>query len=81
VIAEGVEVGDLLVAFIGVFINRQKTFFGIEGEVAGIVVGEVIGAVAIADDEELDEAKQRLGVSIARVVLVLGTPLISRMTS
>jgi hypothetical protein len=38
--------------------------------VAGVVVGKVIGAVAVADNEELHEAEQRLGVTVAGVVLV-----------
>ena len=40
-------------------------------EVAGVVIREVVGAIAIADDEELEEAKQRLGVAVAGVVFVL----------
>jgi len=39
---------------------------------AGVVVGETIGAVAIADDEELDEAEEGSGVTVAGIVLVLG---------
>ena len=38
---------------------------------AGVVVGKVVRAVSIADDEELKKAKKRLGVAIAGVVLVL----------
>jgi hypothetical protein len=39
--------------------------------VAGVVVGEVVGLGAVADDEELEEAEQRLGVAVAGVVLVI----------
>lgn len=35
------------------------------------VVGEVIGAVAIADNEELEKAEERTGVTITRVVLII----------
>jgi hypothetical protein len=66
-----VQVGDLLVVFACELINGQEALLGIEGEVASVVVGEVVGAVAIADDEELDEAQQRAGVAVAGVVFVI----------
>ena len=63
--------GDLLVRLIGELVDRQKALVGVEGEVAGVVVGEVVGAVAVADDEELEEAEERLGVAVAGIVLVI----------
>jgi hypothetical protein len=36
----------------------------------GVVVGEVEGSVAIANDKELHEAEESLGVSVAWIVLV-----------
>lgn len=47
---EVVEVSDLLVRLIGKLVDGQETLVLIKGEVAGVVVGEVVGAVAIADD-------------------------------
>ena len=45
---------------------------GVEGEVAGVVVvGVVVGAVAIVDDEDLEEAEEGPGVAVAGVVLVI----------
>lgn len=41
-----------------------------EGEVAGVVVGEIDGAGPVADDENLHKAEQRASVAIAGVVLV-----------
>jgi len=38
---------------------------------AGVVVGETIGVVAVADDEELEEAEEGIGVAVAWIVLVL----------
>ena len=70
-LSEWVEVGDLRVRLVRELVDGQKALIGIEGEVAGVIVGEVEGAVAIADDEELHEAEQRLGVAIAGIVLVL----------
>ena len=70
-VREVVQVDDLLVVFRCELINGQETLFGVEGEVAGVVVGEVISAVAIAGDEELDEAEERPGVTVAGVVLVI----------
>ncbi|SMH65925.1 protein of unknown function [Acidithiobacillus ferrivorans] len=67
---EGVELGDLAVVLVREFIDGQKALVGIESEVAGVVVGKVIRAVAVADDEQLHEAQQRLGVAVAGVVLV-----------
>ncbi len=68
---EVVEVGDLCVGLVGELVDRQEALVGVEGEVAGVVVREVVGAVAIADDEELDEAEERLRVAVAGVVLVV----------
>ena len=62
--------GDLPVVLVGILIDGQEALVGVEGEVAGVVVGEVVGAVAVADDEELHEAEQRLGVAVAGIVLV-----------
>ena len=68
---EAVEVGDLLVVLGGELIDGQKALVGVEAEVAAVVVGEIPGVAAVADDEELDEAQQRLGVAVAGVVLVI----------
>ena len=38
-----VELADLAVVFVGELIDGQETLVGIEGEVAGVVVGEVVG--------------------------------------
>ena len=64
-LGEAVEMGDLLVVFTGKLVERQITFVGIEGEVAVIVIGEVPGIGAVADDEELQEAEQCSGVTVA----------------
>ena len=69
-LCEVVEVGDFVVEFVRKFIDGQETLVGVEGEMSGVVVGEVVGAVAIADDEELHEAQECLRVAIARIVLV-----------
>ena len=69
-LGEVVEVGDLRVVLVGELVDGQETLVGVEGEVAGVVVGEVVGAVAVADDEELHEAEERPGVAVAGVVLV-----------
>ena len=70
-LGEVVEVGDLLVGLVGVLVDGQETLFGVEREVPGVVVGEVPGVGAVADDEQLHEAEQRPGVAVARIVLVL----------
>ena len=69
-VGELVELGDFAVVLTCKLIDGQEALVGIEGEVAGVVVGEVVGAVAVADDEELHETEQRLGVAVAGVVLV-----------
>ena len=70
VFGELVELGDLSVIFTGELIDGQEALVGIEGEVAGVVVGEVVAAVAVTDDEQLHEAEQRLAVAIAGIALV-----------
>ena len=70
-VSELVELGDLAVALIGKFVDRQKALIGIEGKMAGVVVGKVVAAVAVADNEQLQKAQQRVAVAIATVLLVL----------
>lgn len=54
----------------GELVDRKEALVGVEREVSGIVVGEVVGLVAVADDEHLEEAEEGFGVSIAGIVLV-----------
>lgn len=68
---EIVEVGDFFIRLIGELVDGQETLVLIESEMAGVVIGEIVGAVAIADNKELEEAEQRLGVTVAGVVLVI----------
>ena len=69
-LGKAVEMGDLLVLFVGELIDGQEALVGIEAEVPRVVIGEVPGVAAVADDEELDEAQQRLAVAVAGVVFV-----------
>ena len=62
---------DLAIVGSGKLVNGQVTLVRVEAEVPGVVVGEVVGAVAVGDDEKLDEAKQRAHIAVAGVVLVL----------
>ena len=66
-----VEVGDLFVVHPGELVDGQEALIGIEGEVAGVVVGEILCLGAVADDKELEEAEKRLGITVAGVVLVI----------
>ena len=70
-IGEVVEVGDLRVVLGRALVDRKEPLVRVEGEVPPIVVGEVPRVGAVADDEELDEAEKRLGVSVTGVVLVV----------
>lgn len=65
-----IEVCDLLVVRCGPLVDGQEPFIRVEAEVLGIVVGEIPGQAAVADDEELHEAQQRVGVAVARILLV-----------
>jgi len=64
-------VSDLGVVFCGVPVDGQEVFIGVEGEVAVIIVGEVVGLGLVGDDEELDEAEQGLGIAVAGVFFVV----------
>ena len=66
---------DLLVVLGGELIDGQKALVGVEAEMAAVVVGEIPGVAAVADDEKLHEAQQRPGVAIAGVVLVINNLL------
>lgn len=68
---EAVEMGDFFVVFSGKLVERQKALVGVKAEVATVVVGEVPGVGAVADDEELQKAEQGFGVAVAGVVFVL----------
>ena len=70
-IGEVVEVGNLGVVLGRELVDRKEPLVGVEGEVPRVVVGEVPRVRAVADDEELDEAQERLGVSVTGVVLVV----------
>ncbi len=70
-LGKAVEMGDLLVVLGGELVDGQKALVGVEAEMAGVVVGEIPGIASVADDEELHEAQQRLGVAVAGVVLVV----------
>jgi len=63
-------VGDFLVVLVRELVDREEPLVGIEGEMPGVVVGEVEGTVAVADDEQLHEAEEGFRVSVARIVLV-----------
>ena len=68
---KAVEMGDFFVVFCGELVERKKTLVGVEAEVAAVVVDEVPGIGAVADDEELQEAEQCFNVAVAVVVFVL----------
>ena len=70
-IGEVVEVGDLGVIIGREPVDRKEPLARVEGEVSRVVVGEVPRVRAVADDEELDEAEERPGVSVTGVVLVV----------
>ena len=70
-LGEVVEVCDLAVVFRGELVDRKEALLRVEGEVAGVVVGEIPGICAVADDEKLHETQQRAGVAVAGVVLVI----------
>ena len=70
-ISEVVEVGNLGVVLSRKLIDRKEPLLGVEGEVPRVVVGKVPRVRAIADDEELDEAQECLGVAVTGVVLVV----------
>ena len=70
-VGEVVEVGDLAVVLGRETVDRKEPLVRIEGEVPIVVVGEVLRIRAVADDEELDEAEKRPGVSVTGVVLVV----------
>ncbi len=69
-VGEVVEMGDGGVVGIGKTIDGQELFVGVESEMPGIVVGEVEGLGAVADNEKLCKTQQGAGVSVAGVVLV-----------
>lgn len=70
-VSKAVQMGDLAVVFAGKLIQRQETLVGVETEVAAVVVGEIPGVRAVADDKQLQETQQSLGVAVAGVVLVI----------
>ena len=70
-LGESIEVDDLFVVLGGELIDGEKTFILVKGEMAGVVVGEIPGVGAVADNKELDEAQQGFGVPVAGIVFVI----------
>ncbi len=70
VVGELSEMANVPIGLVSELRDGQETFIPIEGEVAGVVVGEVVGPVAIADDKGLEVAEEGFGVAVAGVVLV-----------
>ena len=70
-IGEVVKVGNLDVVLGRELVDRKEPLISVEGEMPRVVVGEVPRVCAVADNEELDEAQERLGVSVTGVVLVV----------
>lgn len=70
-IGEVVEADDLFVVAIGMLVDGQEIFIGIEGKMAIVIVGEVPGLCPVGDDKELDEAEQGPGVAVAGVFFVV----------
>ena len=69
-VGEVVKMDDLCVVRIRKPVDGQKAFVRIEGEMPRVVVGEVKRIRPVADDEELHEAEQRPGISVAGIVPV-----------
>ena len=70
-IGEVLKVGDLRVVLGRALVDRKEPLVRVEGEVPRVVVGEVPRVRAVANNEELDEAQEGLGVSVTGVVLVV----------
>ena len=65
------EVSDLSVVFGGVLVDGQEIFIGVKGEMAVVVIGEVIGLGLVGYDKELNEAEQGLGIAVAGIFFVV----------
>jgi len=70
-IGEAIQMSDLGVVFACELVKRQEAFVGVETEVTAVVVGEVPGIRAVADDEQLQETQQGFAVAVAGIVLVI----------
>ena len=70
-LGEVIEVVDLGIGFVGELIDGQEALVCVKCKVARVVVGEVIGVGAVADDEQLQEAQQGFAVAVARIVFVV----------
>ena len=70
-VGEAVQMGDLGVVDVRKLIERQEALVSVEAEMAAVIVGEEPGVAAVADDEELQEAKQGFAVAVAGVVFVI----------
>lgn len=68
---EVVHVGDFLVGLIGELVQRQEPLIGVETKMPCIVVGEIPGIAAVADNEHLYEAQQCPRVAVPGFILVV----------
>ena len=78
-LCEVVQVCDLRVVLLRPFVDRQESLFCIEGEVAIIIIAEVICVGLVADDEDLQKAQQGIRVAVAGIRFI-GHDLLQRLT-
>ena len=69
-VGEVVEMRDPGVVLVRELVDRKEPLVRVEGEVPRVVAGEVPRVRPVGDDEDLNEAEQRPGVSVARIVPV-----------
>lgn len=66
-----VEVGNRVVLPVGILVDGEEVFLGVEREMAAVVVDEVVGVRPVADDEQLHEGQQRVGEAVAGVLFII----------
>ena len=70
-LGEAVELPDLPVFLVCELVEGEEALVRVEGEVLGVVVGEVPGVGPVGDHEELHEAEEAVEVTVAGFLLVV----------
>ena len=60
-----------MILLIGQLIDGQKLLVCVEAEMLVVIVGEIVSAGSVADDEQLHEAQQGVGIAIAALIFIV----------
>ena len=55
--------------------KKTNLFGSIEIEMSPVIVSKIVGVCPVADNEHLHEAEQRIGITVANIILIVNNLL------